>query len=132
MSILIGKHIQAILSGDTTVTRALGNRIYPVGAVKGAPHFPMLVYTNTGINADYTKDGATSENVTVQLVLLHPVYDAAITLMQRIRYLFEDHSAQYPTFEVDDCVLSGYAEDYDLEFDKYVISIILTFNTLDK
>lgn len=132
MSILIGKHIQAVLSADTTVTHSLGNRIYPVGAVKGAPHFPMLVYTNTGINADYTKDGAASETVTVQLILLHPVYDAAITLMQRIRYLFEGHAAQYPNFEVDDCELSGYAEDFDIELDKYVISITLTFSTIDK
>ena len=132
MSILIGKHIQAVLSADTEVTRALGNRIYPVGAVKGTPHFPMLVYTNTGINADYTKDGAASEMVTVQLILLHPVYDTAITLMQRIRYLFEGHAAQYPTFEVDDCELSGYAEDFDIDLDKYVISITLTFSTIDK
>lgn len=132
MSILIGKHIQAVLSADTTVARALGNRIYPVGAVKGAPHFPMLVYVNTGINVDYTKDGAASESVTVQLVLLHPVYDAAITLMHHIRYLFEGHAAQYSTFEVDDCELSGYAEDFDIELDKYVISITLTFNTIDK
>lgn len=132
MSILIGKHIQAVLSSDTEVTRALGNRIYPVGAVKGTPHFPMLVYTNTGINADYTKDGAASEMVTVQLILLHPVYDNAITLMQRIRYLFEGHAAQYPTFEVDDCELSGYAEDFDIELDKYVISITLTFSTIDE
>lgn len=132
MSILIGKHIKAVLSADTEVTRALGNRIYPVGAVKGTPHFPMLVYTNTGINADYTKDGAASEMVTVQLILLHPVYDTAITLMQRIRYLFEGHAAQYPTFEVDDCELSGYAEDFDIDLDKYVISITLTFSTIDK
>lgn len=132
MSILIGKHIQAVLSADTTVTSALSNRIYPVGAVKGTPRFPMLVYTNTGINVDYSKDGAASESVTVQLILLHPVYDAAITLMQRIRYLFEDRGADYPDFAVDDCMLSGYSEDYDPELDKYVISITLTFNTLDK
>lgn len=132
MSILIGKHIQAVLSADADVARALHNRIYPVGAVKGAPAFPMLVYTNTGINVEYTKDGPASESVTVQLILLHPVYDSAITLMQRIRYLFEGHAAQYPTFEVDDCELSGYAEDFDIDLDKYVISITLTFSTIDK
>ncbi len=131
MSILIGKHIQAVLSADTTVTQALSNRIYPVGAVKGTPQFPMLVYTNTGINVDYTKDGPASESVTVQLILLHPNYDMAITLMQRIRYLLEGATAQYPDFEVDDCMLSGYSEDYDADLDKYVISITLTFNTLD-
>ena len=132
MSILIGKHIQAVLSADSTVTQALSNRIYPVGAVKGTPHFPMLVYTNTGINVDNTKDGAASESVTVQMILLHPAYDAAITLMQHIRYLFEGKAAQYTDFEVDDCMLSGCSEDYDLDLDKYVISIILTFNTLDE
>ena len=103
-----------------------------MGAVKGTPHFPMLVYTNTGINVDYTKDGAASESVTVQLILLHSAYDAAITLMQHIRYLFEDRGADYQVFEVDDCMLSGDSEDYDPELDKYVISITLTFNTLDK
>lgn len=132
MSILIGKHIKAVLSADAAVTQALSKRVYPVGAVKGTDSFPMLVYTNTGINVDYTKDGPASESVVVQLVLLHPSYDAAITLMQHIRYLFEERSARYPDFEVDDCMLSGYAEDYDPDLDKYVISITLTFNTLDK
>jgi len=131
MSILIGKHILAVLSTDATVTQALSDRIYPVGAVKGAPQFPMLVYTNTGIDVDYTKDGPASESVTVQLILLHPSYDSAITLMQHIRYLFDGQAAQYSDFEVDDCMLSGYSEDYDLDLDKYVISITLTFNTLD-
>jgi len=132
MSILIGKHIKAVLAADFTVTQALGNRIYPVGATKGTPLFPMLVYSNTGINIDYTKDGPTSESVTVQLILLHQSYDAAILLMQRIRYLFEGRPADYEDFEVDDCMLSGYTEDFDIDLDKYVISIILTFNTLDK
>jgi len=132
MSILIGKHIQAVLGADSTVKRELRDRIYPVGAIVGAPRYPLLVYTNSGINVDYTKDGAASESVTVQLILLHPTYDLAITLMQHIRYLLEGHAAQYPDFEVDDCMLSGYSEDYADDLQKYVISISLTFNTIDK
>lgn len=132
MSILIGRHIKAVLGADSTVRRELGERVYPVGAVRGVPKFPMLVYTNTGLSPEYTKDGNASETATVQLILLHPVYDLAITLMQHIRYLFEGKAAKYNEFEVDDCELSGYSEDYDPDLDKYVISITLTFNTIDK
>ena len=132
MSILIGKHVNAVLSADAEVRRALGDRIYPVAAPKGTPQFPMLVYMNGGINTDYTKDGAAGEEVTVQMVLLHTMYDYAIELMNHIRYLFEGREADYPSFEVDDCILTGYSEDYDVDLDKYVVSISLTFNTIDK
>jgi hypothetical protein len=132
MSILIGKHIKAVLSADAEVRRSLDDRVYPVAAPKGTPQFPMLVYVNSGINPDYTKDGVAGEAVTVQLVLLHTMYDNAIELMNHIRYLFEERVAYYPDFEVDDCYLTGYSEDYDLDLDKYVTSISLTFNTIDK
>lgn len=132
MSILIGRHIKAVLSADAEVQRSLGDRVYPVAATKGTPQFPMLVYVNSGIVTDYTKDGADGEEVSVHLVLLHQNYDQAVGLMNHIRYLFECRSARYLDFEVTDCGLSGYSEDYDDALDKYILTITLTFNTIDQ
>ena len=132
MSLLIGQHIKVVLSGDPKVTSFLSDRVYPVVVPESTPKYPLLVYSNTGTTPDETKDGNSNDTVTVILVLLHEKYDEGITLMNHIRYLFEGRTANYPRFEVLDCVLSNSSEDYDMDLAKYVFTISLTFNTIDK
>lgn len=131
MSLLIGKHIIAILSSDPAVRNQVGARIYPVAIPESTPKFPLVVYINNGTNPDYSKDGTLEDTVTVTIVLLHKDYNGGITLINHMRYLFEDVKAKYADFEVTGCQLSSSAEDYDPELAKYVFSINLTFTTID-
>lgn len=131
MSLLIGQHIKFVLSADAAVVAELGDRVYPVVATESAPKFPLVVYSNNGVNPDYSKDGCLEDTVTVTLVLLHKDYTKGIHLINHIRYLFEDVKASYTDFQVTSCELSGTAEDYDTELAKYVFSINLTFTTID-
>lgn len=132
MSLLIGQHIKAVLSGDPTVTASLSDRVYPVAVTESTPVFPLLVYANNGTSPDETKDGNSDDTVSVTLVLLIDDYTKGITLMNHIRYLFEGRAGDYPMFEVLDCALTGSSEDYDTDLAKYVFTISLTFNTIDK
>lgn len=132
MSLLIGQHIKTILSGDPTVTASLSDRVYPVAVTESTPVFPLLVYANNGTSPDETKDGNSNDTVAVTLVLLIDDYTKGITLMNHIRYLFEGCTGDYPQFEVLDCALTGSSEDYDTDLAKYVFTISLTFNTIDK
>ena len=132
MSLLIGQHIKTVLSGDPTVTALLSDRVYPVAITESAPVYPLLVYANNGTRPDETKDGNSNDSVAVTLVLLIDDYKKGITLINHIRYLFEGRTADYPLFEVLDCVLSNSAEDYDIDLAKYVFTISLNFNTIDK
>ena len=132
MSLLIGQHIKTVLSGDPTVTALLSDRVYPVAVTESAPVYPLLVYANNGTRPDETKDGNSNDTVAVTLVLLIDDYKKGIALINHIRYLFEGRTADYPLFEVLDCVLSNSAEDYDIDLAKYVFTISLNFNTIDK
>lgn len=132
MSILVGKHINAVLSCDAEVRRSLGSRIYPVAIPQSAPAYPFIVYTNTGTRPDYTKDGTLEDVAGVMIVLVHPDYTSGISLANRVRYLFEGVTAQYDDFEVCDCELAGTSEDYDADLEKYVFTLSLTLKTIDK
>ena len=132
MSLLIGQHIKAVLSGDPTVTAHLSDRVYPVAVTESTPSYPLLVYANNGTRPDETKDGNSNDSVAVTLVLLTKDYNEGITLMNHIRYLFEGRTGKYPLFEVLDCALTGSGEDYDIDLAKYVFTISLTFNTIDE
>ena len=132
MSLLIGQHIKTVLSGDPTVTASLSDRVYPVAVTESTPFFPLLVYANNGTAPDETKDGNSNDTVSVTLVLLTDDYKKGISLMNHIRYLFEGRVGDYPLFEVLDCALIGSSEDYDIDLAKYVFTISLTFNTIDK
>lgn len=132
MSLLIGQHIKAVLDADPVIKARVRDRVYPVAIPDSAPAYPLIVYANNGTRPDETKDGNCNDTVTVTIVLLTKEYNEGITLLNHIRYLFEGKVADYTLFEVTDCSMAGSSEDYDKDLAKYVFTISLTFNTIDK
>lgn len=132
MSLLIGKHIKALLGDDRRVRHALDSRIYPVAIPQSAPAYPFIVYVSNGTRPDDTKDGRLEDTVSVSIVLVHQAYTDGVELANHIRYIFEGREASYPDFDVCGCSLEGTAEDYDADLEKYVFTLNLTFKTIDK
>lgn len=132
MSILISKHIKTVLQSDEAVSDEVQKRIYPIVIVGGTPRYPFIVYEKEGIEDESTKDGRQEDRVTVSVAVVHKDYEAGIELANRIRYLFEGVTAQYNDFEVTDCTLAGYAEDYIDAVDAFAFTVTFNFNTFDK
>lgn len=131
MSIQIGRHIQSVLRADSQVKAACKNRIYPVVIPMSAPAYPFIVHTITNTAAEGTKDGNASDTASVNLVIVHKDYDQGITLANHVRYLLEGEPASYDYMEVQDCVMLGFSEDFDVDLQAFVFVLNFNFNTID-
>lgn len=131
MSLLIGIHIQEVLSGAESVSAKVGERIYPLVVPVGTPSYPFICFENVGISEEDSKDGVVNDVVSVQLMVVSKSYGEAVMLAHDVRYTLEGVTAEYPRFEVKDCRLTSTSEDWIDEADAYVVTLGLSFRTED-
>lgn len=131
MSLLVGIHINSVLSKDDKLTKEVDNRIYPLVIPEGAPRYPFIVFGSSGISPTNTKDGSCEDNVSVSVVVIAKTYFSAIQIAQIVRYDLESVSGKYDEFEVTDCVLSGSSESYLQEIDAFSVELYFNIKTID-
>lgn len=131
MSLLIGKHIKAVLNANTGVSGAVGKRIYPLVIPEGTPKYPFVVYRNLGIQPDYTKDGNDQDSVQVQVSVIAKEYEKGVEIANDVRYSFEGKEERYPAFTVNECEVVSSSEEYIQDVDAYAINIVFNFKTND-
>ena len=131
MSLLVGIHINSVLSKDDKLTKEVDNRIYPLVIPEGAPKYPFIVFGSAGITPTDTKDGSCEDNVSISVVVIAKTYFSAIQIAQIVRYDLEGVSGKYEDLEVTDCVLSGSSENYLQEIDAFSIELYFNIKTVD-
>ena len=137
MSLLIGYHIKEVLEGNAKVRAAVGERIYPSANVSHDLVYPFMAYTIGNISEVATKDGHVEDSVDVAVGILAKNYDEAMNIAHAARYALEDARASYQAtedhdgFEVRDCELAGFDEDYNDDLPAYMATLHLNFKTLD-
>lgn len=131
MSILIGLHIKRVLEKDNEVTKHVGNRIFPVVAPLGVDVFPYIMYDMNGGIGDATKDGVTDDVATVGISIVAKSYEEAILIGNKVRYAFEDKTANYEEFSVTECSGIAYNDEYIPDFDAFSMNISMNFRTED-
>ena len=131
MSLLIGIHIQEVLSNSEELKKVIDDRVYPLVVPVGVPKYPFIVFQGNGINGTGTKDGTAEDNVFVAIAIVSKAYGEAIRIANKVRYLFEGQSAKYAEFEVRDCEMNGSDEEYMPDIDAYVLTLQFGFKTLD-
>lgn len=87
-SILLGKAIYSILSGDTQIKNYVSNKIFPIVAENNTIA-PFIVYDINNITANYTKDGNLNDNVTLSINIIASNYYDAVTIANLIRAKIE-------------------------------------------
>lgn len=131
MSLLIGIHIQDVLDKNGEIQEKVKNRIYPIVITAGTPAYPFIVYQNNGTQQYETKDGNIEDTVYVSVAIVSKTYDEAIRLGQTVRYAFEGVTRDYEEFRVLDCSFTGSSEEYMTDIDSFIITVDLSFKTLD-
>lgn len=131
MSLLIGIHIQEVLTNAPEITAVVKERIYPLVIPAGVPQYPYILFINGGITDTGTKDGTAEDSVVVGVAVASKSYGEAVRTANRIRYLFVGKSAKYEDLEVRDCELLGSNEEYLLDIDVYTVTLQFNFKTLD-
>lgn len=131
MSILIGLHIKRVLEQEESVTRYVGNRIFPVVAPLGVEAFPFIGYDMTGGTGDSTKDGTTDDVASVRFSVVAKSYEEAILIGNAVRYAFEGKTAVYEEFAVTECANVTYNDEYIDDFGAYALDLNIDFRTED-
>lgn len=133
MSLLIGLHIVDALTKAKKVADKIGDRIYPLAAVSGAPSYPFVTFEVVGIQDEGTKDGSALDTVNVLVSAVSKSYVEAVNLANDIRYTLQGACVGYADkgFEVRDCGLVGSQEDYVEELPAYAVSVVMWFKTMD-
>ena len=124
MSMLIGTYVHDKLS------EAFDGRCYPVVAPQGAGRTPFAVYRILKVEPDYTKDGAMWDRVSVEVVTVGRSYDETASASQSVRLSLEGCAAECEDFDVEECTLTGYADDFDEAGDLYTGRALYEFVTI--
>ena len=130
MSIQIGKAIYSILSADAELSALVGNRIFPLIAVKAHDEetiYPFIVFRRDSINPSYSKDGINSDITTVSILCVSNDYEQSALVAD---LALSALSGKRGTFEgeiIDSIRLIEASEDF--QEDAFVQSIKITINT---
>lgn len=87
-SIKITKYIREILVENEDIYRFVGDRIYSVDAKMGT-NFPFIVINRETVYPEYTKDGNSTDTITVNIAVADPIYDKAVDIAEYIRVALE-------------------------------------------
>ena len=80
--ITIGQTIYSLLTGSTAVTGYTGNNIYPLIIPENTP-LPCIVYERRS-NNDYSKDGLSLFDITVDLMVISEDYIQSIDVSNTV------------------------------------------------
>jgi hypothetical protein len=114
MSLLLGKAIYSILSGDTTIQSYVGNKIYPLFAPDEVLA-PFIVFERKNINANYTKDGHNYDDDTLMINVTSKNYTECVNIANAVRNALEWKNGKFNEVNILQCVLESANEDYGVD-----------------
>ena len=114
MSLLIGKAIYSILTGNTLVYSGVGTKIYPIFA-PDETLVPFIVYERKNINTFYTKDGPSYDECSVVINIVSENYTECITIANSVRNALEWINGTYGGINVSQSLLTNASETYGID-----------------
>lgn len=114
MSLLIGKAIYSILSGDTLVKSYVNDKIFPIFAPDETLN-PFIVYTRRNVDANYSKDGLAYDDTNITITIVSDNYTECITIANAVRLALELKEGDYNGIYIYQSLLSSSTEDYGID-----------------
>lgn len=114
MSLLIGKAIYSILTGDTAVSSGVSTKIYPIFA-PDETLVPFIVYERKNINPTYTKDGLLNDDVNVTINVVSDNYSECVSIANNVRNALEFKSGTFNGIYIYQSKFSGASEDFGVD-----------------
>lgn len=118
MSILVGKAIYSILSGDTNlhtyISGATQDKIYPIFAPDEVLT-PFIVYERKNVNATYSKDGYCYDDCTVVVNIVSNNYLECITISELVRKALELKTGTFNGISIYSVLLNNVSEDFGVD-----------------
>lgn len=120
MSLLIGKSIYSILSGDTTLKSYVGDKIFPIFAPDEILT-PFVVFERRNVNANYTKDLLVYDEVSLLVSCVSDNYTECINIANAVRNALESITGTYSGIYIYQSLLSSSSEDFGI--DGFIITL---------
>ena len=111
MRLEISKHIYSALTTSAELTKAIGNKIYPI-ATKNEVPFPFIVYERDSVTPRYDKSGASVTDSVVNVYILSESYTESIDIAEMVIAALERKEAVYDNFQVIGATMQGASESY--------------------
>ena len=111
MRLVISKHIYSALTTSAELTKAIGNKIYPI-ATKNEVPFPFIVYERDSVTPRYDKSGASVTDSVVNVYILSESYTESIDIAEMVIAALERKEAVYDNFQVIGATMQGASESY--------------------
>lgn len=109
-AISVNKHIYTILTGDTQLRELVGDKIYPIIAEETVS-YPFIIFTKETVDAAYTKDFLTYDNVTFSVAIAANNYFETVQIAERVRAILENYRDGYFMTVLLNNVTEEYVED---------------------
>ena len=125
-SILASKYLLQILSQDEILQTLIPmNNIFPLIAEEDTT-FPFVVFSRTGLQVDYCKDGSCDNRLTYSFIVVSDDYFESIQIANRIRYILEDYRCKTNEVTIDPIKLQNASEQ--TFNDAFLQTLEFTFN----
>lgn len=119
-SILIGKQIKTILSGNQSLNTLVKGHISPIITYNkakmetntGYTEYPFIVYKRESIVTEYCKDGAIEDTVNMSILCVSDEYVESLTVANYVREALECQHFRTEEMTISECRLTGAQEDY--------------------
>lgn len=117
------------LTGESTISDLVGNRVYPVTAPDGAD-FPLIIYEkvshSTGYSHDSTDDGIYEASFRFHFLGL--TYSSANSIRLAVRTFLSAFEGSFGSNEVSLIRLEGEDDDYNFETQLYTLTAEYRFD----
>lgn len=115
MSLLIGKAIYSILSGNTTIQEKVQNKIYPIYAPDETV-VPFIVYERSSVNTYYTKDGHIYDEDSIYVNIVSDDYSENIEISDAVRNALEFiEGKEYVGIHIYSSLMSNASETFGID-----------------
>jgi hypothetical protein len=121
MSLLINKAIYTILSGSSSVTNIVQDKLFPIVGDDDVKN-PFLVYERKSIQPNYTKDGLSYDECVIEITCVSDNYSEVIELADAVRKAIELKTGIISGVAFFSSVLIGSSENYGI--DNYIQTLI--------
>ena len=125
MSLLVAEHIRKKLSDNLKLTEVVGDRMYPC-VVTSETEYPFLVYSRDECTPIGTKDGWSSDNVSVSVYIFSDDYTKSVYVAELVRASLDNSTGEYELFSVSECLMISASES----FSEDAFAQVLTFNII--
>lgn len=111
-SLLIGKYIYKILSEDEVLAKMVTpKKVFPLVA-NADTTFPFIVYSRTGLEVQYCKDGVVENTVEVTVLAVSDKYVESLDIANQIRNILELKRYKDETIQINEIRIASVVEEY--------------------